>query len=100
VPLSLIRVFGHPNLVMISSNINHVVVVALQSLIAFSSAHLVKYYVAVMLYLAPVHFLGGFIGPTKSIAHFSNAYKVSCGAKGISSLLEGFPTLWHTSQAL
>jgi hypothetical protein len=85
---------------MMSSNMKCTVVVALQYLTALSSAHLVKYYVAVIMYLAPVHFPGGFIGPTKSMAHFSNACKVSYDAKGISSLLDGFPTLWHTSQAL
>jgi hypothetical protein len=79
---------------------NRAAIVSLHSLTSLSSAHLVKYFVAVMMYRAPMHFLGGLIGPTKSIAHFSNAYKVSYGAKGISSLLEGFPTLWHTFKAL
>jgi hypothetical protein len=85
---------------MMSSNMKCVVVVALHSLTALASAHLVNYFVAMMMYLSPVHFPGGFIGPTKSMAHFSNACRVSCGANGISSLLEGFPTLWHKSQAL
>jgi hypothetical protein len=83
-----------------SSNIKRVVVVALNSLTALASAHLVKYYVAVMIYLAPVRFPGGFIGPTKSMAHFSNACRVNCGANGISSLRDGFLNLWHTSQDL
>jgi hypothetical protein len=77
---------------MMSSNMKHAAVVALQSLISLASAHLVKYYVAVIMYLSRVCFPGGLIGPTKSMAHFSNACKVSYGAKGISSLLEGFPT--------
>jgi hypothetical protein len=85
---------------MMSSNMKRVDVVALQSLTALSSAHLVKYSVAVIMYLAHVHFPGGLIGPTKSMAHFSNSCRVSCGAKDISSLLNSFPTLWHTSQAL
>jgi hypothetical protein len=85
---------------MISSNTNHAVVVALQSLTALASSHLVKYFVAVMMYRAHLRFLGGLIGPTKLMSHFSNACKVIWGAKGISSLLEGFPTRWHTSQAL
>jgi hypothetical protein len=89
-------VFGHPNLVIISSNINRAAIVSLHSFATLASDHLVKYSVAVMMYLAHVHFPGGLIGPKKSIAHFSNACKVSCGAKGISSLLEGFPNLWHT----
>jgi hypothetical protein len=53
-----------------------------------------------MVYLAPVHFPGGLIGPTKSIAHFSNACSVICGFKGISSLSDGFPILWQTSLLL
>jgi hypothetical protein len=73
VPWSLIRVFGHPNRVMISSNIDHAVVFALQSLTSLASAHIVKYSVIVMMYLSLVHFLGGLIGPMKSIAHLSNA---------------------------
>jgi hypothetical protein len=83
-----------------SSNIKSVAVVALQSFTALASAHLVRYSVAVIMYRAPVHFPGGFIGPTKSMAHFSNSYRVICGANGISSLRDGFPTCWHTSQAL
>jgi hypothetical protein len=83
-----------------SSNIKCAVVVALQSFTSLASAHLVRYYVALIMYRAPVCFPGGFIGPTKSMAHFSNACRVIYGANGISSLRDGFPTLWHTSQAL
>jgi len=85
---------------MMSSNMKRVVVVVLQSLTTLASFHLVKYSVAMMMYLDHVHFLGGFIGPTKSMEHFSNACRVNCAANGISSLLDGFPTLWHTSQDL
>jgi hypothetical protein len=85
---------------MVSSNMNSTIVVALQSLTALASAHLVKYFVAVIIYLALMHLPGGLIGPTKSMAHFSNAYKFILGAKGIASLLEDFHTLWHASQAL
>jgi hypothetical protein len=85
---------------MISSNMKRATVVALQSFTALASAYLVKYSIAVIMYLYPMRFPGGLIGPTKSMAHFSNFCKVSWGAKGISSLLEGFPTHWHTSQAL
>jgi hypothetical protein len=67
----------HPNLVMISSNMNHVVVVSLQSLSALSSSHLVKYFVTVMMYLSLVCFPSELIGPTKSMAHLSNACKVN-----------------------
>jgi hypothetical protein len=83
-----------------SSNINHALVVALCFLTALASAHLVKYLVAVMIYLSPVHFPSGFIGPMKSMAHFSNGCRVISGANGISSHLDGFPTLWHTSLPL
>jgi hypothetical protein len=64
-------------MVMISLNMNYTIVVALQSLTALYSAHLVKYSVTVMMYLASVHFPRGLIGPMKSISHFSNSYKVS-----------------------
>jgi hypothetical protein len=75
-------------------------VVSLQSLTSLALAHLVKYYVTMMMYLAPVCFPGVFIGPTKSVAHLSNACRVNFGANGILSLRDGFPALWHTSQAL
>jgi hypothetical protein len=94
------RIFGHPNLVMMSSNMKRETLVALQSLTTLALTHMVKYSIVVIMYLSPVHFPDGFIGPTKSMAHFSNAYKVSWGAKDISSLLYGFSTPWHTSQAL
>jgi hypothetical protein len=48
---------------------NHAIVVALQSLTALSSSHLVKYSVAVMMYRASVCLPNGLIGPTKSISH-------------------------------
>jgi hypothetical protein len=85
---------------MMSSNMNKEVVVALQYLTALASAHLVNYSVPVNMYLAPVRFPGGFIGPTKSMAHFSNVCRVICSAKVISSHLDGFPTLCRISQAL
>jgi hypothetical protein len=56
-------------LVMISSNINHAVVFSLQSFTSLASAHMVKYAITMMIYLTRVHFLGGLIGPTKSMAH-------------------------------
>ena len=87
-------------MVMMFSKINCVAVAASQFLTGFASAHLVRYSVPVMMYLAPVHFPGGLIGPTKSIAHLSNARSVICGRNDISSLLEGFPTLWQISHDL
>jgi hypothetical protein len=62
-------------------------------LIGVASSHLVKYFVIAMIYLAPDLFAGGWIGPTKSIAHLSNTYKVTCGLRGISYLLLGLPIL-------
>jgi hypothetical protein len=90
---SLIEILGHPNRVITCSNRKCDVVSALQSFIGVASTHLVKYYVTVIMYLAPVIFVGGLIGPTKSIAHLSNAYNVTCGRNGISSLLLDLPTL-------
>ena len=69
-------------------------VAASQCLTALAFAHLVRYSVPVMIYLAPVHFPSGLIVPTKSIAHLSNA------RSGVSSRREGFPTLWKISQRL
>jgi hypothetical protein len=75
------------------SNKNHAVVSMLQSLIGSALAHLVKYSIVIMIYLAPNRLVGGLIDPTKSMTHFSNSCNVTCGTKGISSLLEGFPSL-------
>ena len=83
---------------MMFSKMNCAAVAASQFLTALASAHLVRYYVPVMMYLTPVHFPGGLIGPMKSIAHLSNARSVICGCSGISSLRKGFPTLWKISQ--
>jgi hypothetical protein len=79
--------------VITCSNRKCVVVSALKSLTGAAFSHLVRYYVVVIMYLDPVLFVGGLIGPTKSIAHFSNTYNVTCGRNGISSLLLGLPTL-------
>ena len=79
---------------------NFVVVASVQSFTSCTSAHLVKYVVAVMMYHAPVVFPGCWIGPTKSITHFSNSCNVTCDVKGSSSLRDGLPFLWHASQAL
>jgi hypothetical protein len=70
-----------------------VVVSALQYLTSAPSAHIVKYSIEVMIYIAPNFFVGGWIGPTNYIAHFSNTYEVICGLSGISYLLLGLPTL-------
>ena len=90
---SLIKTLGHPNLVITCSNKKCASVSALQSFTGVALAHLVRYYVAVMMYLALVLLAGGLIGPTNSIAHLSNACSVTCGHNDISSLMLGLPTL-------
>jgi hypothetical protein len=57
-----------------------------------ASAHLFKYYVAMIMYLAPYLLVDGLIGPTKSISHLSNTCNITRGCRGISSLTDGFPT--------
>jgi len=93
VPWLLIKTLGHLNLVITYSNEKRVVVSALQYFTGAASAHLVRYFVMVIMYLDHVLLVGGLIGPTKSIAHLSNACNVTCGCNGISSLLFGLPTL-------
>ena len=85
---------------MMFSNMNCADVAASQFHTTLVSTHLVRYSVPVMMYLALVRLLGGLIGPTKSIAHLSNARSVIYGCSGISSLRKGFPTLWQISQHL
>jgi hypothetical protein len=72
IPWSLIKILGHLNLVITFSNKKCVVVSAMQSLIGVAYAHLVKYFSMVMMYLAHDLLIGGLIGLTKSISHFSN----------------------------
>jgi hypothetical protein len=98
VPWSLIKILGHPNLVITCSNKKCVVVSVLQYLTGVASSYLVKYSIVVMIYLALDLLAGGLIGPTKSIAHFSNTCRVTCGLRDISSLLLGLQNLWHRSQ--
>jgi hypothetical protein len=93
VPWSLIKTLGHPNRVITCSNRKCDVVSTLQSFIGVASAHLDKYSIAVIMYLALVLFVGGLIGPTNSITHLLNAFNVTYGCNGISSLLLGLPTL-------
>ena len=73
VPWSLIKIIGHPNLVITCSNRKCANVSALQYFTGAASTHLVRYSVVVIMYLDPVIFVSGLIGPTKSIAHLSNA---------------------------
>jgi hypothetical protein len=87
------NIHGNPNLVIAFSNRNHVVVSTVQSITSVASTHLVKYSVAVMMYLSPNLLNYGLIGPTNSMDHLSNYCNVTCGFNGISSHLDGFPTL-------
>jgi len=93
---SLIKIIWKLNLVITSSNRKCAVVSALQYLTSVTSAHLGRYLVTVIMYLSPVLFAGGLIGPKKYVVHFLNTYKVTHGHSDISSLLFGLPTLWQT----
>jgi len=93
VPWFLIKTLGHPNRVITCSKKTCVVVSALQSFTSAASAHLVRYSIMVMMYLALVIFVGGLIGPTKSIVHLSNTCNVTFGHNGISFVLLGLSTL-------
>jgi hypothetical protein len=93
VPWSLIKTLGHPNRVITCSNKKCVVVFALQSFTGAAFAHLVRYFVVVIMYLASILFDGGLIGPTKSIFHLSNSWSFTHVHNDISSLLLGLPTL-------
>jgi hypothetical protein len=55
----------------------YVAISTLQSFTVAASTHLVKYYVVIMIYLAHDILVGGLIGPTKSISHFSNTLTVT-----------------------
>jgi hypothetical protein len=83
----------HPNHVTTFSNINLATVSVVQYVTVVASTHMVKYFVAMIRYLARDLLVGGLIGPTKSIACLSNACSITYGCKGISSLMDGFPTL-------
>ena len=56
------------------------------------STHLVTYSIAVMIYLAPVHFVGIGNGPMKSMAQISNVKLGFTNIKGISVLGRGRPS--------
>jgi hypothetical protein len=81
----------HPNRVTTFSNRNHTSISMVQSLTDVSFVHHVKYFVAVIMYLAHDLLSCGLIGPKNSMAHLSNAFNVTYGFKGISSLLMDFP---------
>ena len=70
---------GHPNLVIIFSYINLATVFASSVLEAKASAHFVTYSVATKIYCFLPYRLGGLIGPTKSMPHFSNGIWAKIG---------------------
>jgi hypothetical protein len=51
------------------ANINHATVSVVQSMVGFSSSHLVKYSITMIMYLAHDLLVDGLIGPTKYISH-------------------------------
>ena len=85
-PWSLIRVIGHPNLVMIFSWINLAAISLEHVSTGSASAHLVTYSTAVMMYLSPILFAGIGNGPMKSMAQISNVKLGFTDIKGISML--------------
>ena len=91
VPWSLIRVSGHPNLVMIFSLIN-LAAISLEHVSSGSaSSHLVTYSTAVIMYLTPIPFVGMGNGPMKSMAQISNVKLGFTDIKGIYVLGRGRP---------
>ena len=99
-PWSLIRVIGHPNLVMIFSYINLAAISLEHVSTSCASAHLVTYSTAVIMYLTPVLFTGMGNGPTKSMAQISNVKLGFTDIKGIYVLGRGQPSHWHWSHWL
>lgn len=76
---------------------NLVLVAVVQFLVCTTSAQRVRKFVAVMIYLSPLLHIVGVMGPTKSMANFSNASCDNIVTKGISSLMLGFPMHWQMS---
>ena len=65
-----------------------------------ASAHLVTYSTVVIMYLAPIHFVGIGNGPVKSVAQISNVKLGFTEIKGIYVLGRGQPSRWHLSHWL
>jgi hypothetical protein len=61
----LIKIRGHPNIVITFSNRKCVVFSALQSFTGVAFSHLIKYSVTIMIHLSPDLFAGGLIGSQK-----------------------------------
>ena len=99
-PWSLIKVIEHPNLVIMFSYMNLAATSLEQVSTGSPSAHLVTYSIVVMIYLAPVLFIGTGNGPIKLIAHISNVRLGFTDIKGISVLGSGRPRRWQQSHFL
>jgi hypothetical protein len=69
------------------------IVSVLQSITGVTCTQQVRYSVDVIMYLSLDRLAGGLINPMNSMDHLSKTCNVTCGFNGISSLLEGFPTL-------
>ena len=68
--------------------------------IGSASAHLVTYSTAVIIYLAPVIFVGIGNGPMKSMTQISNVKLGFTDIKGICVLGRGQTSRWHRSHWL
>ena len=95
--LSPIRVIWHPNLVIIFSYINLVSISLEHVLTGYASSHLVTYSTAVIMYYAPVLFVGMGNGPMNLMTQISNVKLGFTNIKGISVLGRGRPSHWHQS---
>lgn len=93
-PLSLIKILRQQNRDKMYWNMNFIVIATLQSFMGYTSVHLVKYSVSVMMYRAPIFFVGGLISPTKSMAHLSNSCNDNFGFISNSSLRDSLLVLW------
>ena len=68
---------GHLNHVTTLSNINYTAISVVQFVTSVVYAHLVKYSIAVIMYLSRDPLVDGLIGFTRSIAHLSNDFNVT-----------------------
>ena len=93
VPWSLITVTGHPNLVMMFSQMNLASTSFVHEGTGYASAHLVTYSTIIIIYLAPILFPCFGKGPIKSIDQVSKVKLGIIGKRGISLSGSGQPNL-------
>ena len=91
-PWLLVRVIGHPNLVIRFSWMNLAAISLEHVSTGSASAHLVTYSTAVIMYLAPIIFAGVGNVPMKSMAQISNVKLGLTDIKGIYVLGRGRPS--------